>query len=89
LNGIQHFRPQMPFCTYSHENIELPLNLSIRGGAKQVCVQIICDAYDKYLTQQQDKKINQFYQPESETSGLNTRNLRVCQAELAKNNISL
>ena len=45
-------------------------------SAKYMCENIIRDAHDKYLTQQQDNRSKSVLSAQ-------TRNLRICQSELA------
>jgi len=66
---FNHFGLKCPFAHIYKKNHELPLNLSIRGVQNKCVVKnIIHDAYDRYLTQQQDKEIGQFCLPKPETS---------------------
>jgi len=70
---FNHFGLKCPFAHIYKKNHELPLNLSIRGVQNKCVVKnIIRDAYDRYLTQQQDKR-------NKSVLSAQTWNFRVCK----------
>jgi hypothetical protein len=76
---FNNFSLKCPFAHIHKNNIELPLNLSIRG-VQNKCMNKLYVMHMTYISHNSKiKEVNRFCQPNSGTPEIKTRNLQVYQ----------